>query len=146
MVTVAVLAIPDKMVMDIPDRDLEIKTQGGHGPGGQHQNKTDSAVRIKHKPTGLQVFINGRSQKANKIEAKKVISARVSEHYQEQSDKTYGKNRKNQHGGGGRSNKVRTYNFLESRAVDHRLGTKSGQVKQIISRGRFDLLIGNQNE
>ncbi len=82
VVAVAVLSLPpDKGYKPLPEDELDIKTQNGHGPGGQHQNKTQSAVRmVVHKPTGLQVFINGRDQHGNRAEALRILTARVNEY------------------------------------------------------------------
>jgi peptide chain release factor 1 len=141
LVTVAVLPMPpDNEPRPLPDDELEVKTQPGHGPGGQHQNKTASAVRMTHKPTGLQVFINGRDQHSNRREALRILTARVNEHLAEQSNREYARLRKSQRDGGGRGNKVRTYNFIgEGRVVDHRLGVKTRKVKEVM-KGRFELL------
>lgn len=122
------------------DGDLEVITQRGHGKGGQHQNKTDSAVRMKHLPTGLSVFINGRDQGQNKREAKKILTAKVNQLNKEQVFSKVDKTRAQQVDGGGRSNKIRTYNFIDNRAIDHRSGKKVNNMRQIM-KGRFDLLI-----
>lgn len=140
VVIVGVLPIKEEACTEpLPESELEIICQTGHGKGGQHQNKTASAVRMKHKPTGLSVFINGRDQHANKRDALKILTARVHEQRLSEADADYAAIRKAQLGDGGRSNKIRTYNFLKSRVVDHRLGTKTGNVKGIMN-GRFDLL------
>ena len=120
--------------------EVEVETTGGHGPGGQHQNKTESAVRAKHMPTGITVFINGRKQHQNRREALKILATKVAEVEQSKVDAAYSKERQSQLGGGGRSDKIRTYNFIKGRAVDHRLKVKCGKVDAIIDRGRFDLL------
>jgi peptide chain release factor 1 len=152
MVSVAVLPMPpDNDPVPLPDDELEIKTQSGHGPGGQHQNKTASAVRMTHRPTGLQVFINGRDQHSNRREALRILTARVNEHLAEQRNEEYAQLRKSQRDGGGRGNKVRTYNFIgEGRVVGHRLGVKTRKVKEVM-KGRFELLFeqgepGDQKE
>jgi len=116
-----------------------IKTQGGHGKGGQHQNKRSCAVRMVHKATKLSVFINGRSQLDNKKEALRILSAKVNAFYKEANDKKNRKEIKKQLGGGGRSDKIRTYNFVNSRVVDHRLGLKTRRIKDIM-KGKFELL------
>lgn len=142
MVCVAVLPIPpDGSIKPLPTEEVDITTQCGHGPGGQHQNKTESAVRVVHKPTGISVFINGRDQHSNKREALKILTARVNDLKNNADKAVYGNLRKIQMDGGGRGNKVRTYNFMESRIVDHRLGTKTSQVRQVIEKGNFDLIL-----
>ena len=92
-----------------------------------------------HKATKLTVFINGRSQHANKKEALKILSAKVNAFYKNADDKKNRKEIKKQLGGGGRSDKIRTYNFINSRVVDHRLGVKTGRIKDIM-RGKFEIL------
>lgn len=140
--TISVMVLPLPPARDLKPlagADLKVKTQGGHGKGGQHQNVTDSAVRMKHTPTGLHVFINGRDQHVNRREALRILTARVNEYYQRLEQQEYSQDRKKQHGGGNRSDKKRTYNFINSRVVDHALGTKTKQIKQVM-KGRFDLL------
>lgn len=138
MISVAVI---DQVEKDfkIKESDLEVKTQRGHGKGGQHQNTTDSAVRMKHIPTGISVFINGRDQLSNKKEARQILEHRVSEHYKSIERNKLDQNRQSQHDGGTRSNKIRTYNFIDDRATDHRSNVKVNDIRRIF-RGRFDLL------
>jgi peptide chain release factor 1 len=141
MISVAVLPLPPKLALSsLPNDELEVKTQGGSGPGGQHQNKTDSAVRMTHKPTGLQVFINGRDQQRNRREALRILTAKVCERLQSQQAAAYDAKRKSQMGSGGRGDKIRTYNFIDSRVVDHRLGKKTKQIKRVM-KGELDLLL-----
>lgn len=140
MITVAVLPLPPAHEQKpLAEADLDIKTQCGHGPGGQHQNKTASAVRMTHRPTGLQVFINGRDQHANRREALRILTAKVNAHVQDEQAKVYNAERKKQIGDGHRGNKIRTYNFIDSRAVDHRFNIKTGKIKDVM-KGRFDIL------
>lgn len=141
VISVAVLPMKDDVEKELNMNEVEVETTGGHGPGGQHQNKTESAVRAKHVPTGITVFINGRKQHQNRREALRILATKVAEVQQEQVDVAYHKERKSQLGGGGRSAKIRTYNFLKGRAVDHRLNVKCGKVEDIIDKGRFDLLL-----
>jgi peptide chain release factor 1 len=146
IVSVAVLPVlPVSKADELPEKDLDVKTQCGHGPGGQHQNKRASAVRMKHRPTGLSVFINGRDQLANKREALKVLTARVRADYREREEAEFQAARKQQLGDGGRGNKVRTYNFIESRVVDHRLGVRTNNIKEVM-KGRFDLLFNGERQ
>lgn len=138
-VKVGVLPIQEATDEALLDSDLEVTTQNGHGPGGQHQNKTESAVRMKHKPTGLIVFINGRDQHSNRREARKILTARVNELRKSERDADYAKNRRLQMGDGNRGEKIRTYNFILNRAVDHRYGIKTGNLKAIL-KGELWLL------
>ncbi|MFK7766028.1 MAG: PCRF domain-containing protein [Mariniblastus sp.] len=137
--SVAVFPIVESAGSALDLSEVEIKTQGGHGPGGQHQNRRDSAVRITHRPTGIQVFINGRSQHANRREGLRVLTARVNDHLCQQTNESYQDVRKSLLGNRGRGNKIRTYNFIDDRAVDHRTGKKAS-AKKVLSRGCFDLL------
>lgn len=124
------------------EEDIEVETCGGHGPGGQHQNKTDSAVRMRHVPTGIVVFINGRSQHANRREARRVLVARVASAAREQAEKRQSEGRLAQTGGGRRGDKVRTYNFANGRVTDHRLGRKTRQIGRVM-KGDFRLILGD---
>ena len=136
---VAVLPILNSTLQPLAKSEIQIKTQGGSGPGGQHQNKRDSAVRVTHLPTGISVFINGRSQYANKDEAIRVLTARVRDVQQQEENASYRALRKSQLGNSGRGTKIRTYNFLNDRAVDHRTGAKV-KVGKVIDKGEFERL------
>ena len=140
-ISVAVLPLLESGAEKLLEKDITVKTQGGSGPGGQHQNRTASAVRMTHEPTGLQVFINGRCQHANRREALDILTAKVNELKRSKEHTAHNSIRKQQMGGGSRSDKVRTYNFIDSRVVDHRLGTRTAQVKKVMA-GHFDLLLG----
>jgi peptide chain release factor 1 len=140
MVCVAILPIKDDVCEPLKSNELETQTCGGHGPGGQHQNRTESAVRMRHKPTGITVFINGKDQHANRREALRVLTARVNDLRETENNAAYAAERRSQMGSGGRSDKIRTYNILEGRVVDHRLGTKTGNVKGVM-KGRLDLIL-----
>lgn len=128
----------------IPQHELDITTQCGHGPGGQHQNKTASAVRMKHIPTGIMVFINGRDQHSNKREATRIITAKVNDYIQNKEQSVYSKMRKELMDGN-RGNKIRTYNLLEHRVTDHRFNKKISNVDAILKKGQFNLLIVDTN-
>lgn len=140
IVSVGVLPIrSDNTVQAIPENELEITTTKGTGPGGQHKNKTESAVRIVHKPTKISVVIDGRDQFSNKREARRIVTARVNEAKRVVADAEYAAFKRKQMGDGGRGDKVRTYNFIDSRVVDHRLGTKTSDIKSVM-KGDFSKL------
>lgn len=145
VIAVAIMPLPpDTSLKPIPLHELDITTQCGHGPGGQHQNKTASAVRIKHIPTGIHVFINGRDQHANKRDAIKIITAKVNDYVQNKEQSIYSKIRKELMDGS-RGNKVRTYNFIESRITDHRTNKKVHNIDAILKKGQFNLLTIHTN-
>ena len=143
MVSVMIMPMPpDKDLKPLPEVELDIKFQTGkQKAGGQNVNKVASACRMVHKPTGMSVFINGRDQGQNKKEALRILTARVNEIRMNKEQADYSKLRKEQWGGGNRGNKVRTYNFIESRAVDHRYGIKTKNVDGVIRKGQLDLLM-----
>lgn len=141
MISVAVLPIKPNIEQELDLSEVEITTTKGSGPGGQHRNKTESAVRVRHKPTSISVLIDGRSQHDNKREALKILANRIYEQKQEQIDSSYSEVRKAQMDGGGRSNKIRTYNFIKDRAVDHRHNVKCGDVANMFKKGQLGKLI-----
>jgi peptide chain release factor 1 len=143
LVHVAVLPLPpDSALRPLPESQVDFTYQCGHGPGGQHQNKTASAVRATHRPTGLRVLINGRDQHRNKREALRILTARVHEHLSRQRDAAYDRLRRAQLGDGGRGDKVRTYNCIGGgRVVDHRLGTRTHDVEGVLKKGQLELLL-----
>ena len=150
--TATVIVFPDVEDEDveIPDSDLEIETHRASGAGGQHINKTDSAVRIVHKPTGITVNCqDGRSQMANRETALRIIKARVYEYYKNQKLEEEGKIRKSKIGTGDRSEKIRTYNYPQNRVSDHRIGLTLNQLDRIME-GKLndivDALIANQEK
>lgn len=141
--TATVLVLPDieDDDIEIPDSELQIETHRASGAGGQHINKTDSAVRITHIPTGISVNCqDGRSQLANKETALKLIRSRVYEEIKRQKDEELGKIRKSKIGSGDRSEKIRTYNYPQNRVTDHRIGLTINQLDRIIEGKLNDII------
>jgi peptide chain release factor 1 len=121
--TVTVLPEVDEIDVKIDDRDLDIDVYRASGPGGQSVNTTDSAVRITHRPTGVVVAMQDeRSQLQNKARAMLVLRARLFELAERERNQEMSAERRSQVGGGGRSEKIRTYNYKENRVTDHRIG------------------------
>ncbi len=120
--TVAVLAEADEIEIQINPADLKIDTFRASGAGGQHVNRTDSAVRITHVPSGMVIECQDeRSQHKNKDRAMKMLRSRLLEHMQRQQDEARSQDRKLQVGSGDRSERIRTYNFPQGRVTDHRI-------------------------
>lgn len=140
-VTVAVLPEADDVEIDINPNDLQIDTFRSSGAGGQHINKTSSAIRITHLPTGMVVECQDeRSQYKNKDKAMKVLKSRLLKIEQDKQDAEISENRKSQVGSGDRSEKIRTYNFPQSRVTDHRIGLTLYKLDDILN-GNIDEVI-----
>lgn len=140
-VTVAVLPEAEEVEVDINPADLQIDTYRSGGAGGQHVNKTESAIRITHIPTGLVVECQDeRSQHKNKEKAMKILRSRLYEQLQSEQSEEIAKSRKLQVGTGDRSERIRTYNYPQSRVTDHRIGLTLYKLDQILD-GDLDELI-----
>jgi peptide chain release factor 1 len=139
--TVAVLPEAEEVDIEIDPNDLEINVCRASGPGGQGVNTTDSAVQLLHKPTGLTVYCaDERSQLKNKNKAMTVLRARLLNLKQEEEREKYAANRRRQIGTGDRSERIRTYNFPQSRMTDHRIGHSTRNLAEVMDGGLNELL------
>ena len=141
--TSTVLVLPDAQEEDIEidEADLTFETHRASGAGGQHINKTDSAVRIVHVPTGISVNCQeGRSQIQNREIALRLIRARVYEELERQRLEAEGAVRKSKIGTGARAEKIRTYNYPQNRVTDHRIGLTINQLDRIVE-GKLDDIV-----
>ena len=140
-VTVAVLPELEEVEFDILDKDLRVDTYRSSGAGGQHVNKTDSAIRMTHLPTGIVVTCQDeRSQLKNREKAMMILKAKLYDYYQGQKNKEYADSRKAQVGTGDRSERIRTYNFPQGRITDHRIGFTAYNLLDFMN-GSIDELI-----
>ncbi len=140
-VTVAVLPEAEEVEVDINPADLQIDTYRAGGAGGQHVNKTESAIRITHIPTGVVVECQDeRSQHKNKDKAMKVLRSRLYENMMRQQNDAIASDRKAQVGTGDRSERIRTYNYPQGRVTDHRIGLTLYKIEQILN-GDIDEII-----
>lgn len=140
-VTVAVLPEAENVEIEIDPKDLQIDTFRSSGAGGQHINKTSSAIRITHVPTGMVVECQDeRSQYKNKDKAMKVLRSRLYEQKQRAVDESRAADRKAQVGSGDRSERIRTYNFPQGRITDHRIGLTLYKLDSVLN-GDLDELI-----
>lgn len=140
-VTVAVLPEVDEVEVEIVQSDLKIDTYRASGAGGQHVNKTESAVRITHIPTGIIVASQSeRSQIQNRESCMKMLRAKLYEVMQEKQNQELANTRKLQVGSGARSEKIRTYNFPQGRVTDHRINFTMYQLETFVN-GNMDSMI-----
>ena len=140
-VTVAVLPEAENVEVEIDPNDLKIDTFRSSGAGGQHINKTSSAIRITHIPTGMVVECQDeRSQYKNKDKAMKVLRSRLYEQKQRAADESRAADRKAQVGSGDRSERIRTYNFPQGRVTDHRIGLTLYKIDSVMNGGLDELI------
>ncbi len=139
--TVAVLPEAEEVDVEIKNEDVKIDTYRASGAGGQHVNMTDSAVRLTHLPTGIVVSCQDeKSQIKNREKAFKVLRARLYDKYQQEAKEEYDQTRKSAIGTGDRSERIRTYNFPQSRVTDHRISLTLQKLDQVLD-GELDEFI-----
>ncbi len=139
--TVAVLPEADEVDVEVDEKELKVDTFRSSGPGGQHVNKTDSAIRITHLPTGIVVQCqDDRSQQKNRIHAMSMLRAKLYEMEESKRANEISHTRKTQVGSGDRSEKIRTYNFSQGRITDHRIGFTLHKMESVLG-GDLDPLL-----
>jgi peptide chain release factor 1 len=132
--TVAVLPEAEDVDVDVKDSDLRIETMRAQGAGGQHVNKTESAIRITHIPTGIVVSMqDSRSQHKNRASAMNILRSRIYDAERQRVDAARSAERKGQVGSGDRSERIRTYNFPQGRVTDHRINLTLYKLPQVIA-------------
>ena len=120
--------------VDLDPKDIRVDVYRSSGAGGQHINKTSSAVRMTHLPTGIVVAMQDeRSQQQNRAKAMQILKARVYDYYQQQEQSEYDAQRKNAIGTGDRSERIRTYNYPQNRVTDHRIGLTLNKLDKIMA-------------
>ena len=140
-VTVAVMPEAEEVELTIDPKDLRIDTFRASGAGGQHINKTSSAIRVTHLPTGMVVECQDqRSQQQNREQALKVLRSRLLQQKQDAYDAEYNARRHSQVGTGDRSERIRTYNFPQGRVTDHRIGLTLYKIDDVLN-GDLDLVV-----
>ncbi len=139
--TVAVLPEPEEVEIDIKDADIRIDTYRSSGAGGQHVNKTDSAVRITHIPSGIVVTSSEKSQHQNRARAMKELKVRLYDQQRNALDTARADARKSQVGSGDRSERIRTYNYPQARVTDHRINLTLYNLPNIVQGDALDDVI-----
>lgn len=139
--TVAVMPEYDEVDLEIDPKDIRVDVYRSSGAGGQHINKTSSAVRMTHLPTGIVVAMQDqRSQQQNREKAMQILRSRVYDYYESQNQDEYAAERKSAVGTGDRSERIRTYNYPQNRVTDHRIGLSLNKLDKIMN-GQLDEII-----
>ena len=139
--TVVVMPEAEEVEIELEDKDIRVDIYHASGAGGQHVNKTASAVRLTHLPTGIVVAMKDeRSQLKNREKAMKVLRARVYDKISQEAQSEYDANRKSAVGTGDRSERIRTYNFPQNRVTDHRIGLTLQKLDQVLA-GKIDEIV-----
>ncbi|MCH4008490.1 peptide chain release factor 1 [Companilactobacillus sp.] len=139
--TVAVMPEYDEVDVDIDPKDIRVDVYRSSGAGGQHINKTSSAVRMTHLPTGIVVAMQDqRSQQQNREKAMQILRSRVYDYYESENQSEYDEKRKSAVGTGDRSERIRTYNYPQNRVTDHRIGLSLNKLDRIMN-GELDEII-----
>lgn len=139
--TVAVMPEYEQVDIDIDPKDIRVDVYRSSGAGGQHINKTSSAVRMTHLPTGIVVAMQDqRSQQQNREKAMQILKSRVYDYYESQNQAQYDAKRKNAVGTGDRSERIRTYNYPQNRVTDHRIGLTLNKLDRVMN-GELDEII-----
>ncbi len=139
--TVVVMPEEQDVEIDLDPKDIRVDVYRSSGAGGQHINKTSSAVRMTHLPTGIVVAMQDqRSQQQNREKAMQILKARVYDYYKSQEQSEYDENRKSAVGTGDRSERIRTYNYPQNRVTDHRIGLSLNKLDRIMN-GELDDII-----
>ena len=144
--TVAVLPVPEEVNIEVRLQDIRIDTYRSQGAGGQHVNKTDSAVRITHFPSGIVVTSSEKSQHYNRAKAMEVLKIRLYEREREAKDSARSAARKSQIGSGDRSERIRTYNFPQGRVPGHRINLTLHKLPQVLEGDLGEMLDALQAE
>jgi len=132
--TVAVMPEYDEVDFDIDPKDIRTDVYRSSGAGGQHINKTSSAVRMTHLPTGIVVAMQDqRSQQQNRQKAMQILKSRVYDYYESENQSEYDEQRKSAVGTGDRSERIRTYNYPQNRVTDHRIGLSLNKLDRIMN-------------
>ena len=139
--TVVVMPEEEDVEIEIDPKDIRVDVYRASGAGGQHINKTSSAVRMTHLPTGIVVAMQDqRSQQQNREKAMKILRARVYDYYAAQEQSAYDENRKSAVGTGDRSERIRTYNYPQNRVTDHRIGLSLNKLDRIMNGELEDVI------